>query len=465
MEQGRGPTPERLRAIALNRLKALGVQAWVSQGWARGRLVVRPEQFAPVSFAEVTIAQDQPFLVYQHAFLGFISPSPLVHLGGIRFYEERDQETLTASVMQRWAALVSGTEAALSRARAFRPDARLDVPSWNIETAVVEGGRRVLFRFDGRVAALYVYAVGDQVVEYADGEAPLAIALPTGVTHVDDTTLMPLVRAARARFGPSPRETGPIELELQSVDVASVDLDRGSQAPAESFSGDLSLDLDGLKTGDLLVEQPAALEPEVVTLVPEEDDQKLRRRHPREPQNVPAKLRWDAGTIDVVVADVSAGGVFVRTSASDLPAPGSLVYLSGFSPLAVTARVAHVRPKSEADLFSTGAGLGLAFERAQAQPGVRPHQDGLWCAALVTDAARRERALLALDAAHCVPVMVDHLLGLAVAMLHFDLAAILVETAEAERAVPALGLEEGPLLVVGDRVDAGVIRAVLAKKG
>lgn len=464
MGRGQGPPPERLRAIALNRLKALGIQAWVSQGVARGRIVVRPELFAPVRFASVPIEPDQQFQVYQHAFLAFIPPSPLAHLGGIRFYEAPDVQALTNRIRERWAALVSGTEAALQRARMFRSDATLDVPSWNIETVLTEGGRRAVFRFDGRLAALYLHAFGDHVIEHKEGVEPIAMPLSPDTAPLDDAALMPLVRVAESRFGgPASVESGPIELDLLTADVVSVDVD-GVVRAKDAGSGDLSLDLDSLKTGDLHVPQPSAVEPEVVTVSPSVSDRGLSQRRPREPQSVPARLSWGGRRTDVVLADVSAGGVFVRTSEEVLLEPGARVELSDFSPVAITAKVAHVRPADESGLFATGGGLGLAFE-PDAQPPGRRLQDGRWCAALVTDPKRRERTLLALDAAGCVAVMVEHLAGLAAVLVQLDLALILIDEADAERAERALGLEErAPVLAVGDGIDAAAVRAALDRK-
>jgi hypothetical protein len=453
-----GPSPERLRTIALNRLKELGIQAWVSDdGWARGRLLVRPERFHP--YPGVDIGRDQTFAVYQHAFLGFAPPSPLAHLGGIRFYEERSQDSLHLSLEQRWRSLLEGTEGALRRARAFRPNARLDLSSWNIESSARDRFGELILRFDGRLTVLYVYSVDGKVLDYTKGDQPIAMALPHDVMTLDEMAIAPLVQMGRGRVGAPADDHRPIELMLESVDMVSVQQDGSIRSTLDlPASDDLSFDLDRLKTGDLPVwEGRSAQAPK------EPAGRAMQRKHPRVREEVLALMSWEGGRADVMVADVSAGGAFVQAAPWDLPKQGTLVRLSGFGKVSVQARVAHVRPEEEAELFSTGGGAGLEF----VPPARRFRFDAPAIAILLRDPAARTRAILAVDQAGGVPIVVEHLAALAALLVEVEVALVVMGS-DFEEGVPALGLDGdsvGALLVrpgSEGRLDAAAIRSHLA---
>jgi hypothetical protein len=458
-----GPSAERLRAIALNRLRALGIPSWVSQGWARGRLVIRPERFR--AYAGVRLQPEQDFVVYQHAFLAFPPPSPLQHLGGIRFYEEESSASLLASIERRWASLIAGTEAALMRARTFCPDARLEPESWMIETTVEDRIGRVVFRFDGRLAILYAHAVGEQVLEYGPDTPPIALQLSADPLPIDATVLAPHIREARARVGIAPEreESGLISLDLTSMDLARVRDDGQVVAnPSLPGSGDLDIDLDALKTGDIKVygkeeQAPSPMQPEPPAHA---------RRHPREPQNVAAKLSWERGQIDVVLADVSAGGVFARTSSPEVPARGEAVHLSGFGKLGISGIVAFVRPAEEAALFATGAGVGISFVIEPAIQATFAHQEAPAIAVFLKDWDTRRRAVTAIDEARGVAWTADTLVELAVMLLHLDIELIILDQSIRERADASLGLGDRkiPILAVepGEPLDPAKVRRRLA---
>ena len=457
-----GPSPERLRAIALNRLRALGVPSWISHGWARGRLVINPERFR--SYAGVKLQPEQDFVVYQHAFLAFPAPSPLQHLGGIRFYEEESLPSLLASVERRWAALISGTESALARARAFFPAARIEPESWMIEAPIEDRLGRLVFRFDGRLAILYAYSVEDKVLEYGTDSPPIAMQLSPEPLPIDETVLAPYIREARARAGVAVehQDTGRISLDLVSGDLASVRDDGAVIAnPTLGASGDLDFDLDSLKTGDLRVYPKEEQRRAVV----QQEATPQARRHPREPQNVPAKLRWEGGELDVVLADVSAGGAFARTSSPNLPARGESVHLFGFGKFAISGVVAFARPSEEADLFATGAGVGISFVIEPQMAGLFAHQEAPGVAVFLKDWDVRRRAVGSIDEARAIAWTADTLVELAVMALQLEIKLIILDDSIHQRADAALGLSERkiPILTVkqGEPIDAAKIRRKL----
>jgi hypothetical protein len=455
----RGPSPERLRAIALNRLKSLGIAAWVAHGWGRGRLNINPDRFK--SFAGVRLSAEQDFVIYQHAFLAFPTPSPLQHLGGIRFYEEESAASLMLSIERRWAALISGTEAALSRARAFCPDAKLDPESWMIEWTMEDRIGRVVFRFDGRLAILYAYAVNGKVIQYGKDSPPIALQLPPEPIQLDEFVLAPHIRAARARMGVETEreDTGRISLDLASTDLLSLREDgavvASSNLPA---SGDLDIDLEKLKTGDLKVYANEDTRPAVVKT----NDAHQGRRYAREPQNVPAKMRWNGGELDVVLADVSAGGVFARCPTPAVPKRGETVQIYGFGKLSITGVVAFVRPQEEAHLFATGAGVGVSFMIEPTLDGLRSHQQAPSIAVFLKEWDARRRTLSAVDEARGICWTADTLAELAVILVHLEIKLVVIDESIRDRIEAALGLVERKIPVLalspGEPIDASKIR-------
>ncbi len=225
-------------------------------------------------------------------------------------------------------------------------------------------------------------------------------------------------------------------------------------------SNDLDFDLNALKTGDLKVYPEQGRSPAPVERV---DAGHLSRRHPREPQNVPARMTWDRGEAGVVLADISAGGAFVRVTAPNLPRRGESVRLWGFGKLAVLGEVAFVRPEEEAHLFATGAGVGVSFV---VETDTQLSTEAPVCALFLKDWNTRRRALSAVDEARCLPFTADTLVELAVITLQLDVKLIVLDESIVERVRAALGLEERGIAVLAvrnptDPIDASKVRARL----
>jgi hypothetical protein len=455
------PAPERLRAIALNRLKALGIPAWISQGVAHGRMVIKPERFKP--YSGVKLEPEQNFVVYQHAFLAFPPPSSLTHLGGIRFYEEESAQALMLSIERRWAGLIAGTEKALVHARGYHPLARLDIESWMIEVETRDQFGTVVFRFDGRLTILYVHSVDGKAMQYSDASPPIAIQLPGEVLGFDERSLEPYQREARARLGHSASmDTGRISLDLSSSDIVNLQDGHVVANPNLTASVDLDLDLEKLKTGDLRVYSTGDLKAVQV----EVDAGQLARKHPREAISVAAKMTWDGGELDVVFADVSAGGAFARTSSKQVPRRGAQVRFSGFGKVSVAGEVAFVRPSEEAHLFATGAGLGISFVIEPSLGGLRAHRDAPAVAVFLQDLETRRAAVTAIDGARCFVWTADSLLELAVITLHVDIELVVIDSSIRERTARSLGLAERGIKVLevdgSETLDASRIKRALS---
>lgn len=484
---GDGPSDERLRGIAMNRLKALGIQTWVADGWGRGRMLVRPDRFH--QYSGITVERAQDFVIYQHAFVAFTPPSPLAHLGGLRFYELDNLEALQQLVEERWAQLVQGTDAALARARGYRQEATLERGSWTINTVFSDGEGRVGFRFDGRISSLYAHSVEQRVLQYRAGEAPISMALPGPPVPVEDAALIGLVRAARARFRGEEMgsESGPLSLDLESNDLGTGSLGTGSlgsgvlaapgsysgavTAPTQSVepsvdltfeddpegaqswapemvvdqngavhrSGDVpAIDLGGAKAGDVSLPpiQPASGPVPDNALAPAQSD----RQHPRMSVSIPATVSWQGGRVSVMVADLSAGGVFVQVESTTVPPAGAQVRLGGFGRFGVGAEVAHSRPSTEAELFGTGEGIGLRFLSGTA-PVLRPWQEVPACLVWSSDAEVRGAGLKAAEEAGVIPLAVANPLALAVALFVFDVRLLVMAPGLEENVSAALGLE------------------------
>lgn len=379
--QSRLPSEARIRQIALNRLRAMGVQAYVNAKGPAGRLLIDPSRFELLP--GMTLDPVQPFVVQGHDQLHFVAPSPLRGLGWVRFIDVETSDALHGYVAALWSDLLARLRATCQRAKTFLPSFEISPERLTIEASLVHDRMAVTLRFRGATNCIDVLSIDGKLLPELAPDLDGRVPIPEETVLFDVRLLDPILRAATIAREEQELDQGPVVLSLppvpaDSLGISLVELPTGEISPDRSSFEPLdlpdssaepeppiwSLDLPEVAdTADLF-----SLEDALPSLPPEEPEPEVEpvRRRPRIATDLPAMLRFGDRDVPVRVANVNAGGIFARLPLDEAPQAGAPLVVWGAGPLKVPAVVSFRRAADEAELFGTGEGIGIAFETQEA---------------------------------------------------------------------------------------------------
>ncbi|MCC7381131.1 MAG: PilZ domain-containing protein [Deltaproteobacteria bacterium] len=393
-------TEARLRQIAANRLRSLGLQIYVAGQKLKGRLRVEPGSLLPLEGSR--FESDQVFVVHGHEFLEFVEPSPLSLLGLVNFFDVANRDELVTLIARLWAHEAKAMTQRLARARQYIPATMLVRDTWTLDAPVELESAHAVFRFDKEVARATLVAIGGQPVREGSFE-PSQLNLPGDATLFHVQQLSPIVRAA-LQGASDTLDVKPIDLGLDRASLSSPDVHgRPTLRPAAPAA----------PVEEVPAEKALSLSP-------------VQVRRPRVKLDVAAHLSVGASTLAVRCADANAGGVFVRIPLKSAPAAGTTCHLSGFGPLGIDARVVHHRSAQEAEVFGTGEGIGLAFVDPRDQALVK-RQSEPFVLVLAPPGEPRERAIAACVAASLQPMLAQNLVSAAVWLQYAKFGLVIID--------------------------------------
>lgn len=206
---------ERLQQLALNKLRSLPAQVYLANGVILGRLEIDPDRFRLLEGLD--LERHQPFVVQSHERIQFVPPSPLTHLGEIRYFELADAAALCAAVENRWRIAIERARRSLLSLRRLDPQVRLHAGSWTIEADIDDRGTPVHLSFHADGGYFRVVTIGSEIVEDAQDWS-------RGIIRVDLKQGLPkLMSVVRTAVDAATRRSGARQVDASEKHFVPVD--------------------------------------------------------------------------------------------------------------------------------------------------------------------------------------------------------------------------------------------------
>lgn len=446
--------------MALNKLRSLPVQVYVSDGVIIGRIELDPSRLAAMD--GLALKREQAFIVQHHDQIQFIPPSPLTHLGQVPYFDVQSADELRVRVESSWTDAVRRARGVLQLVRVFAPSARMHPDTWTIEAQVADthGPVHLSFHGDGgffRVAAVDGEALGD-ADDWSRGIRPIDLVADPQLV---ERALLNEIRGARRRLlnkraaqgedvfvdlgeygvpDAAPSVQAVVPRLPEPYDSAWVEDPRG-EGPTADFDDPFVDPTPGLCESESPIVPPPLpftdaevsdfelrIE-DVVELAPTVEGRCNLENRPRRLMIAEqARLHIGGQTFSVEVAQVTAGGAFVRLPFEHAPEPGEIVILGGFGPRSISARVAHRRGAAEAEAVGTPEGIGLAWlEPGDDATGIAAFQEAPFALIVMKDGPARERAVSTMVREGFQIIVAENLVAASASFYHYDLSLVLID--------------------------------------
>lgn len=465
-----------MREIAINKLRALRFQVYITKGQVWARLRLEPGQFPAV--AGLAVAEDQSVLVQGDNFV-FVGETPLRHVGPIEFLKISDRAQLDRLLGERFTKVATRLTQTLERARQYLPNAELSPRTLMVEAVVQDNLGEAVFRFDARVTQLAVVKIDGQALK--EPSESLLVALPEERSLFGMQALQPAMHAARSaleRAADQAPEASFIDIgNLDDIELPGDEKPKSAptappaspaSAPAsKAESASVSLDLEQA-SADL--ETASQAERLAGLSVPTSEAEQLERIQPSRTARlatlVPARMRWAQQDRKVDLVNVNLGGVFAASKELDIPI-GTHVQIASFGTYVIRGRVAHNRPAAEGEYFGTSQGVGIAFVEDEAAVHMKERQEAPFGLIVMDEGDMRHRAVQVLAKSACPMFLARNLVDAAVCCHYFRIGPIVLadrfQDQSWEAVAECLGLakRDSPSILMSRRTDLGPLPAWL----